>query len=110
MHGVRTPILHGQILRLDESGVLQIAGLVEWLNAHDGHFVDQVDGFAVVDKRHKRRTIVEKVLNPCGRVDKDIAAENRAVGQRKLGIFANFWNFLVCIQGRAHGRILDSGG
>ena len=98
------PILRGDFFRLGELRVLQNATSVKRLNADDRYFVDQMNGFAVVDKRHERRAVIEEVLNPGGCIDKNITAENRAIGQRKLGIFANFRYFLMCIQGRTHGR------
>ena len=106
--------MRGQFLRLDELHVLQSAVSVERLNTDDRHFVDQMNRLVVVDERHKWRAVVEKVLNPRRCIDEDIAAENRAVGQRKFGIFANFRYLLVGIQGRPHGpdfsvRIVNEG-
>ena len=77
---------------------------VKRLDTYDRHFVYQVDGFRVVDKRHKRGAIVEQVLNPRCCIHKDLAAQNRAIGQRKFGIFANFGDFLMSIQGCTHRR------
>ena len=63
LHDVRASILPGKTLRIGESGMLRIAGLVERLNVHYGHFLNQIDSFAVVDKRHKICTLFEAALS-----------------------------------------------